>query len=71
MTSRKDYAAVAAAIYAEAKRAPQDDRTIHMRIANAIANVFAADNPRFNRARFIEACGLGEKRCVVKSLWEN
>lgn len=27
-------------------------------IANALADYFASDNPRFDRVRFLEACGV-------------
>lgn len=66
MMSRKHYVAVAAAIHdayalqdaygpgtnerAAARDAVRD-------VALNLADLFAADNPRFSRARFFEACG--------------
>lgn len=50
--SRKDYIAIASAIRAEW------DVSRHIYIVNVarnIADVCAADNPNFNRARFMEA----------------
>lgn len=35
-------------------------------IAEAVANVMAADSPRFDRARFIEACETGSTRGMKK-----
>lgn len=32
------------------------------RFARALAQLFARDNPRFDRARFLFACGLPEDR---------
>lgn len=28
-------------------------------VREGLADILAADNPRFNRARFVEACGVG------------
>lgn len=36
-----------------AGKGPERDR-----IANALADVFASDNPRFDRARFLKAAGV-------------
>jgi len=56
--TRKDYVAIAAAI----KNAPWSDgmteEFIESAIANAIADVFEQDNARFDRARFLKACGV-------------
>lgn len=67
--TKKDYQAIAAALY-RVRPAPEclavaggaamlgqwaQDR-------NAIANVLAEDNPRFNRELFIEACETGRCR---------
>lgn len=59
--SRKDYVAIAAAIRAEYKAVsdgPALQRSVE-RVAERIANVLAADNPRFDRDRFL-AAALGE-----------
>ena len=31
-------------------------------VVDALANVLATTNPRFNRNRFLSACGIGEGR---------
>lgn len=49
--SRKHYIAAAEVIRAESFGESR------RRIAEAFAAMFAADNPRFDRARFMEACG--------------
>ena len=61
--SKKDYVAVAAAIR-EQNPGPSRDETKEAehatccQIAYALADYFAADNPRFARSRFLEACGV-------------
>jgi hypothetical protein len=58
--SRKDYESLARAIREQHEREPYlESRQAIMRTALLIANVLAADNPRFDRERFLEACGLG------------
>ena len=54
--TRKDYVAIAAAI----KDTPNNcgTETMRYRIAFAIADVMARDNPRFDRARFLAAAGV-------------
>jgi hypothetical protein len=59
--TRKDYVAIAAALNA-CRYHPDDGAEtdwaccdIH---ARAIADVMARDNPRFDRARFLKACGV-------------
>ena len=65
-TSKRDYVAIARAIKAERIAAT----TMHdgayqtgmlfscSRIEQALADYFASDNPRFDRSRFLEACGV-------------
>ena len=58
MLSRKTYEAQAAIIakHVEAGKARRD----HLyEMATDLANYYAKDNPRFDRTRFFEACGLG------------
>jgi hypothetical protein len=50
--SRKHYIAVAERI----RRI--DTRPAREQIAHDMADIFAEDNPRFDRARFLEACGV-------------
>lgn len=67
--TRKDYEAIAAAIRAEHDawriEKPEDDAKMHQAasltcgyIAQRIAEVMARDNRRFDRARFLKACGV-------------
>lgn len=60
--TRKHYEAIAAAIREESDAFPTDlvVRGTLERLASALGGVFAADNPRFDRARFLAACGIGE-----------
>lgn len=72
--TRKDYQRIAEAIRQSAPKetAPMDryrsiERRISQRIADdfaeriarRLADVFAEDNPRFDRERFLSACGFG------------
>lgn len=50
--TRKDYVKFAAMF----GRLPKD--TMMWVVANAIADIFAADNPHFDRARFMKAAGF-------------
>ena len=59
--TRKHYVAIAAAFNREVETcATKHGNTTHYRLVNAIADVMAADNPRFNRAHFIAACGISQ-----------
>lgn len=51
--TRKDYVAIAEAIALYGSDT-EDVRAV----AHAIASVMAADNPNFDRARFLDACGV-------------
>ena len=62
--SKKDYQALAGALYATLATNP--DRRFPAFAqwtldVQAVADVLAQDNPRFNRALFVEACETG--RC--------
>lgn len=62
--SKKDYQAIARALYmdrADFQGVLSDAPPIEVAriIAERIADTLAADNPRFDRARFIEACETG------------
>lgn len=69
--TRKDYVAIAA-IIAETSAADALDRAPEHRgfplgvesaravIAHRLAGHLQADNPRFDRARFLEACKIGQ-----------
>lgn len=67
--TRKHYEAVAGVIRAELgdgldlsaadrMRVPRIQSLVH--VARGLADVFEADNSRFDRGRFLTACGLGE-----------
>lgn len=64
--TRKDYIKLAAAIHAAsaatlplfAKSAEHIPEYVREAYAAEIAVVLAADNPNFDRARFLTACGL-------------
>lgn len=62
--TRKDYIAIAATL-ARVRRAyaPHGDPNLFRACtdhANALADMFAADNARFDRPRFIDECGVPE-----------
>ena len=62
--TRKDYVAIAAAIRQQAYSPNADINTRNAaegtreHIADDIADAMARDNPRFDRARFLKACGV-------------
>ena len=56
MLTRKTYEAQAAIIK---KHVPKAGRDACYEMATDLANYYAKDNPRFDRTRFFEACGLG------------
>jgi uncharacterized protein YqgQ len=57
MTSKRDYEAVAA-IFARQRELKGDPKRVQMIeiISHELADYFAAENPRFDRARFLQAC---------------
>jgi hypothetical protein len=55
--TRKDYVAIAAVLAQAAKHTGADYVTVGI-VAALTANVMARDNPRFDRARFLKACGV-------------
>lgn len=52
--TRRNYEQIAAVI------APHHAYSGMRDVATALAAIFAADNPRFDRARFMQACGFPE-----------
>ena len=56
MLTRKTYKAQAAIIK---KHIPTAGRDFCYEMATDLADYYGKDNPRFDRARFLEACGLG------------
>lgn len=63
--TKKDYQAIARAIHTARTHAKIDEKLDPgsgiNRVEHLIADVLAADNPRFDRERFVEACETG--RC--------
>jgi hypothetical protein len=53
--TRKDYEAFAEAVRVEQWNAEHDTWTVGQ-VINMMADVFRADNPRFDRDRFVAAC---------------
>ena len=59
--SKKHYQALARALNSVRRFAPYSGGQEHMlsEVVREVADVLAADNPRFDRARFLEACETG------------
>lgn len=55
--TRKDYVLIAE-VFANLGQMIELKETIGADIARDLANVFALENPRFDRARFLTACGV-------------
>ena len=53
--SRKDYVAFAKLVLAQLERGDVNGAED---TAHGMADLFASDNPRFDRGRFLVACGL-------------
>lgn len=77
--SKKDYQAIARAIYETRQAVPAFSQTTdvmacgvwtrdtpHNELVSRIAGVLACDSPRFDRARFVEACETGTTRGMRK-----
>ena len=62
--TRRDYLAMAAAINEDRARFDEDGacRFGVESAAKALAEVLAANNPRFDRERFLAACGIKAER---------
>ena len=56
--TRKDYNLIAEAIELARSEATEPQRDAIYWAANRIANALRRNNPRFERARFMEACGF-------------
>jgi hypothetical protein len=56
--TRKDYVAIAAAIKSSQRPATSETEQSIAELAKRLCSVFAADNPRFDRYRFLTACGV-------------
>lgn len=55
--TRKDYQLIAQ-VFANVGEIVELSETIGADLARNLANALQADNPRFDRARFLEACGV-------------
>lgn len=60
--TKKHYEAIAAVILFEKRRPLAHDEWLKIPeyIAVALADYFATDNPKFDRARFLQACGIDQ-----------
>lgn len=66
--TKKHYESIAASIKSEIEKTGKDGwespfaakvwKTAHETTALNMADIFAADNPRFDKSRFLAACGL-------------
>jgi len=56
MNTKKDFEAAARIIRADLEKHGSD--AAHYRIAREFSVMFANENPRFNRALFLKACGM-------------
>ena len=57
--TKKDYQAIARALYSVAHGLTAGQMFVWRTTRDAIADVLAADNPRFDRATFVAACEDG------------
>lgn len=59
--TKKHFIAIAAAIWVELQQTKStlEDRAIE-NMARRLCAVFAEENPRFDRAKFLAACGVSE-----------
>lgn len=55
--TRKDYQLIAK-VFNDFSKVIDLNETVGAEIALCLADDFANDNPRFDRARFLEACGV-------------
>lgn len=59
--TKKDYELIAGAIRQTIGLQEQDTNKIRFELfAEYMASEFEAHNPKFNRCKFLQACGLGE-----------
>jgi len=68
--TRKDYIAIAAALREASAPVwasqifPTSGEEMRQDIIGRIASVLQADNPHFDRARFLAACGIEQKQAA-------
>lgn len=73
--TKKHYEAIASAIAAErAAAVSQYGHTAHLdaleSVADRLANYFATDNPKFDRSRFLEGCGIEPCSHFGATFWD-
>lgn len=56
--TRKDYIAIAAAIKASQMPATNETEASLRELAIRLCSIMANDNPRFDRTKFLDACGV-------------
>jgi hypothetical protein len=56
--TRKDYELIARSIYVDRELVEEGQRKVVDYIAKGLAEQFQAMNPRFDRARFLNACNV-------------
>ena len=61
MMTRKDYVATADILEVLVTTATDESFPDIQDAVDAFAEMFANDNPRFDRKRFVEACGIVER----------
>mgnify|MGYP001566967451 FL=1 len=61
MMSKRHYIAIAAEFRDVPRWAPQDCGLILQPLARRLADIFAGDNPAFDRDRFLHACGCPDE----------
>lgn len=58
MMTAKHFRTIAATIREQRSVTPDNDRETLVQTAKRLADAFRADNPRFDRERFLVACGF-------------
>jgi hypothetical protein len=67
--SKKDYQAIAGAMFEHRQTIKADDSPIERHVAGMLrlADALGVGNPRFDRARFLEACETGTCKGMRKA----
>lgn len=64
MFAKRHYETIAAEFKLGRTLAPLGEEDTHDALVRQFADMFARDNPRFDRGRFIQACGTPEGASV-------
>jgi hypothetical protein len=59
--TRKDFELIARSIFVDRDTLTSDEKKTADIIASGLADQFQAMNPRFDRGRFLDACGVGNR----------